>query len=135
MKFHKGFFSLIQFCPDPARLEAANVGVLLFCPELGFLRALTVRDNRRVQRFFGSEGQDWQQLNLFKTAFRQRIELEQTRITSVDELQAFVGGRVDAHQREEVVGSDCVPFAEGGHDGVGRESCVAVPFGAYAVLV
>ena len=95
MKFHKAFYSLIQYCPDPARVEAANIGVLLFCPDLGFLQALTAKDNRRVQRFFGSEGQDWQQLNLFKIAFRQRIDQEQARITSVEKLQEFVDQRAN----------------------------------------
>ena len=41
MKPSKGYYSLIQYCPDLGRLEAANVGVLLFCPERGFLKFST----------------------------------------------------------------------------------------------
>lgn len=37
----KGYYSIIQYCPDLSRFEAANVGVLLFCPERAFLKALT----------------------------------------------------------------------------------------------
>ena len=37
-----GYYSVIQYCPDRSRLEAANVGVLLFVPAGGYLRARTV---------------------------------------------------------------------------------------------
>ena len=30
MNQHKGYYSLIQFCPDPSRLEGINIGVLVF---------------------------------------------------------------------------------------------------------
>jgi len=39
MSLTKGYYSIIQYCPDPSRLEAVNIGVALFCPELRFLRA------------------------------------------------------------------------------------------------
>ncbi len=29
----RGYYCLIQYSPDPSRLEAANVGVVLFCPK------------------------------------------------------------------------------------------------------
>ena len=31
MSGRQGYYSLIQFCPDRFRSEAANVGVLVFC--------------------------------------------------------------------------------------------------------
>jgi hypothetical protein len=34
----KGYCLLILYCPDLSRLEAANVGVILFCPEAHFIR-------------------------------------------------------------------------------------------------
>lgn len=95
MKFHKGFYSLIQYCPDPARCEAANVGVLLFCPEVGFLSAKMSQDNRRVQQFFGREGHDWQQVKLFKDGMQTRIEKEAARIKSPEQLQKFVDSRAN----------------------------------------
>ena len=49
MKPSKGCYSLIQYCPDLGRLEAANVGVLLFCPEPHFLKA-QLRHPPRVRR-------------------------------------------------------------------------------------
>ena len=56
MTAHKGYYSVVQYCRDRSRLEAANTGVLLFCPELGYLQARTSRDNARIRRFFRSGG-------------------------------------------------------------------------------
>lgn len=55
MTFHKGHYSLIQYCPDPARRESVNVGVLLFCPEAEFLSALVSSDKCRVARQLGAD--------------------------------------------------------------------------------
>ena len=44
----KGYFCLVQYCPDLARREVANVGVLLFSPEHDFLEARLVTGNQRV---------------------------------------------------------------------------------------
>ena len=30
----KGYYSAIQYCPDRSRMEAANVGVMLLCPQI-----------------------------------------------------------------------------------------------------
>ena len=38
MKPSRGYYCIIQYCPDLGRLEAANIGVLLFCPDRGFLK-------------------------------------------------------------------------------------------------
>ena len=53
-----GYYSLIQYCPDHSRLEAANVGVLLFCPPLDFLDIRLSEDSERLQRFFGKDSFD-----------------------------------------------------------------------------
>jgi hypothetical protein len=49
----QGYFCLIQYCPDLARQEAVNVGVLVFCPQSGFLEIKLTEDNDRVARLFG----------------------------------------------------------------------------------
>ena len=95
MKFHKGHYSLIQYCPDPARMEAVNVGVLLFCPELQFLSVVVSRDNRRVQQFFGRKGLDCQQLDLFKRGIEQRVGRESLKIHGLDDLQRFIDSRAN----------------------------------------
>ena len=95
MTFHKGHYSLIQYCPDPARMESVNVGVLLFCPEAGFLSALVSGDNRRVKQFFGRGEHDFKQLNLFKRGIKERISREAKQILSVEDLQKFIDRRAN----------------------------------------
>lgn len=98
MKASKGYYSLIQYCPDLGRSEAANVGVLLFCPERGFLKALTVRSNARINKFFGSEGHDWARINSFKKGLEDRLEREGGEIHNVDHLKHFIALRANLLQ-------------------------------------
>jgi hypothetical protein len=94
----KGYYSLIQYCPDLGRLEAANVGVLLFCPERQFLKALTTRNNSRIIRFFGSDGHDWVRINAFKNGLKDRIAIEGAGIKSLEDLQRFIDLRANLLQ-------------------------------------
>ncbi|MBN2023640.1 MAG: DUF3037 domain-containing protein [Pirellulales bacterium] len=95
MTFMTGYYCLIQYCPDPTRLEAATIGVLLFCPEQGFLKARTAQDNRRIRQFFGREGHDWSRINSFKKAIEERLEVEQPEMRSVADLEAFIALRAN----------------------------------------
>jgi hypothetical protein len=94
----KGYYCLIQYCPDLGRLEAANVGVLLFCPEWPFLKALTSRNNRRIIRFFGSEGHDWVRLNAFKKGLEDRLAIEGPGIHTLEHLDRFIAERANLLQ-------------------------------------
>ena len=98
MKPTKGYYCLIQYCPDLSRLEAANIGVLLFCPDRLFLQARTARDNRRIQHFFGREGHDLSQINSFKMGIEERLEVEHPNIQSLDDLQQFIQLRANQIQ-------------------------------------
>jgi hypothetical protein len=98
MKPSKGYYCLIQYCPDPTRLEAATIGVLLFCPERAFLKALTARDNRRIRRFFGREGHDLKRIDSFKAAIQERVEVEQPAIQKLEDLEKFIGLRANRIQ-------------------------------------
>lgn len=93
MSTFKGYYSLIQYCPDLGRLEAANVGVLLFCPELRFLKAKTTKNNARIIQFFGREGHDWAQINLFKVGIEDRLTNEAADIRTLEDLQRFIALR------------------------------------------
>lgn len=81
----KGYYSLIQFCPDASRLETVNVGVILLCPERGFLDARTCRANSRVRQAFGRKV-DAKALDLAKRAMENRVR----------------GAREDVHSREDL---------------------------------
>lgn len=86
----KGYYSLIQYCPNLGRLEAANVGVLLFCPERMFLEARTARGNRRIIQFFGKDSHDWAQINSFKKGLEERLQNESTAIKTLEDLKRFI---------------------------------------------
>ncbi len=93
MSTSKGYYSVIQYCPDLARLEAANVGVLLFCPAPHFLRARTAASNRRIRQFFGSKDGDWDQINALKAAVEERLEAERERFRTLADLEHFIATR------------------------------------------
>jgi hypothetical protein len=98
MKPAKGYYSVIQYCPDLGRFEAANIGVLLFCPEKHFLQALTSGNNSRIIRFFGSEGHDWARIDTFKRGLEDRLQKESPTIKSVEDLQQFIAMRANVLQ-------------------------------------
>jgi len=90
----RGYYSLIQYCPDLSRAEAANVGVLLFVPERHVLEPRMARSNHRVRRFFGPDVDlDVQRLNAAKQSMVKRIAAEGESITTVDELRHFIATR------------------------------------------
>lgn len=91
----KGYYSLVQYCPDVARQEAANVGVVLFCPELSFLEARLASSNHRVRRFFGEEADQYQHLNAMKQALQDRFRVEAADFRSLENLQRFVETRAN----------------------------------------
>ncbi len=89
----KGYYSLIQYCPDPSRLEVANVGVLLFCPELHFINARMAPGNNRVRKIFSVSGKDLLKVDSAKRAIAERIEIAADDFRSLEDLQAFVKSR------------------------------------------
>jgi hypothetical protein len=86
----KGYFSLVQYCPDIARREAANIGVVLLCPEAGFLEVKLKSDNRRVRHFFGEEADGYKFLNQMKAALTARIAVSKGDLLTLEALQSFV---------------------------------------------
>jgi len=90
-----GYFSLLQYVPDPSRLEGANIGVLLFAPGFHFLKAMTSGDNRRITRFFGREGHDWLRINSMKKGIVERLDAETPRIRTLSELEKFIAERAN----------------------------------------
>ncbi|MDM4013926.1 DUF3037 domain-containing protein [Roseiconus lacunae] len=89
----KGYYSIVQYCPDLARRETVNVGIVLLVPDLQFLHSRMANDNERVRHFFGISGEEAKQVSLFKKSFKHRIEVEQLAITSPQALQKFIDTR------------------------------------------
>ncbi len=95
MKPNKGWFSIVQFCPDPNRLESANVGVLLFCPALEFLDVRMASDNHRIIKFFGPLKSDRQIVDSFKKGLVERVQKERKQIVNHEQLLDFVDRRAN----------------------------------------
>ncbi len=93
MKPYKGYYSIVQYCPDLARQETVNIGVLLMVPDQRFLKARMVRDNERVRHCFGTKGSDASALSEFKRSFISRVDSESTRIGTTESLQQFIDTR------------------------------------------
>ncbi len=89
----KGYYSLIQYCPDRSRLEVANVGVMLFCPELHFLKTLMAKGNDRVRQIFKVSGDDLQRIGDAKQAIAERVGLEGARLASIEDVHQFIRTR------------------------------------------
>jgi len=101
MNVERGYYSLIQFCPDRERLEAANIGVVLFCPESGFLGARTARGNHRIRQFFGHDADfDWSQINTIKKSIEKRLAKEQAlgELKNLEDLETFIAKRANQIQ-------------------------------------
>lgn len=96
MNYARGYYSILQYVPDLERAEGVNVGVVLFCPEEGFLRAKTSDDNDRVLRFFGERADlDLRRLAVFKLAFEERIAAEAGRMKTLEDFQQFIATRAN----------------------------------------
>lgn len=91
----KGYFCLVQYCPDLARREAVNIGVLLFSPEHGFLEARLSSGNQRVRRFFGEHTDHLKHISAMKDALIERIRVEGKEFCGIEDLSAFVTTRAN----------------------------------------
>jgi hypothetical protein len=93
MAAHQGYLCLIQYCPDRARIEAVNVGVVIFCPALDVLEVRVTERDDRAARLFGADRARLVLLHEGKQAIVQRLRSADTRPRSLEELQHFVDTR------------------------------------------
>lgn len=97
----KGHYSIVQYCPDLARRETVNIGIVLLVPDRSFLQTRMVADNDRVKHFFGTKGDDAKTLSAFKKSFAARIDAEQGRIHTLESFQKFIDTRGNQIQLTE----------------------------------
>jgi len=93
MARQQGYYSLVQFCPDPARAEVANLGVLLFSPEHSFIDVQMSRSYQRVRTVFPQIEYDAGQLRSMLSWMKDRLDVERNRFHTKDDLCRFVGTR------------------------------------------
>ena len=62
-------------------------------PNKRFCAARRPRGNDRIRRFFGSENQDWEQLNHLKVSIERRLEIEREQFKTLADLELFIATR------------------------------------------
>lgn len=91
----QGYYSLVQFCPDPARAEVVNLGVLLFSPEHQFLEVSMSKTVRRVKSVFPQIEYDTDQIKTIISWLKKRLEVERARIRDKNDLNYFFQTRIN----------------------------------------
>ena len=88
-----GYYSIIQYCPDPSRLEAANVGVVLFSPEPFYLKARTAKGNDRIRQCFQPVDPDWARIKVIKYSIENRLTIDRDEFRDLASLERFAATR------------------------------------------
>lgn len=91
----KGFYSVIQYCPDRFRAEGVNVGLVLLCLEPHALRVQMTHKFDRVRKLFTISKPDLNSLKIATAAMKSRIESETDDWRTAEELAAFAGSRAN----------------------------------------
>ena len=74
-------------------MEAVNIGVLLLCPDLGFIQVCVNQRDSRVQQLFSGEKLDLERLDVAKRAIEHRVQVERERFRTRDDLVRFAETR------------------------------------------
>jgi hypothetical protein len=95
MATKRGYYSLVQFSPNPSRAESVNLGVILFCPDAGFLEARMSAANRRAAKLVGRGGYDATELNAAKRAIERRLHVDRAAFQTREGFQRFAETRAN----------------------------------------
>lgn len=90
-----GYYSLVQYCPDKTRMEAANVGVLLFCPGWNFLGVRHASQFGRIRQFFRRDDFDVDRLQSTLKSLEKRLEISKKDFRDKDDLIRFIDTRAN----------------------------------------
>jgi hypothetical protein len=85
----KGFFGVIQFCPDLDRGEYVNLGVVLAVPDRRILEIRMAEDNEGPKQRFGAEAFDDARLALAKVGIAGRLREDFPNWASAEDLLRF----------------------------------------------
>ena len=91
----RGHYSLIQFCPDAARLEVANIGVALFCAEQEYFGVKLSSEHRRITQMFGRGERDLIRLRTSKDALEERLLDSRRKIQNIEDLDRLASLQVN----------------------------------------
>jgi len=90
-----GFYSLIQYCPDETVAEVANIGVLLFVPESGYVDARVTPTNQRIAQIFGGGTRKYDTLQRYKEGLSEWVKVEHRKFTTVEYAKKFLSSNAN----------------------------------------
>lgn len=93
MPRQQGYYSLVQYCPDPARAEVANLGVLLFSPGHDYIEVRLSKSVQHVKSVFKGRDLDTDQIRQATRALSNRVAHEKISFTTIDDLKHFISLR------------------------------------------
>ncbi len=92
---HRAFYSLVQYCPDLARLEAANVGVVIFCAEPSYLRVKLSKNHKRISQMFGRGNRDLKRLAAIESGLEEKLTSGRSDLCSLEQLNQLAAMQVN----------------------------------------
>jgi hypothetical protein len=91
----RGFYSVVQYCPDRFRAEAVNVGLVLLCVDPHALRVKMTGNHDRVRKLFGTGKPELTNLKLSTHGLTSRIEHSMDELRTPQDLAAFAASRAN----------------------------------------
>lgn len=91
----RGFYSVVQYCPDRFRAEAVNVGLVLLCVDPHALRVKMTKNYDRVRRLFRIGKPDLTNLKVSTQGLTTRIENSSDELRAPEDLAAFAASRAN----------------------------------------
>ena len=91
----RGFYSVVQYCPDRFRAEAVNVGLVLLCVDPHALRVKMTGNHDRVRKLFAISKQDLENLKFSTDGLTSRIENSADELRTSEDLAAFAASRAN----------------------------------------
>ena len=83
-----GYYCVIQYVPDRNRMEAANIGVLLYRPEPHCIKVMVAPTNARIKKLFDKTSLDDERYNIIRNGICYGVM--QNCIRSLEDLNHFI---------------------------------------------
>ncbi len=91
----RGFYSVVQYCPDRFRAEAVNVGLVLLCLDPHTVRVKMTSNHDRVRKLFAVGRPELKNLTLATQGLKSRIENSAGEFRTAEDLAAFAASRAN----------------------------------------
>jgi len=91
----RGFYSVVQYCPDRFRAEAVNVGLVLLCLEPHAVRVRMTANHDRVRKLFAIARPELKNLKLATGGLKSQIENSAGELRTVEDLTALAASRAN----------------------------------------